>query len=238
MDDDLLDWSASEAVPWRYRYKIISLAAWRKGWLVEIGAELWVSTPFLAAKYAKWSPSLLRPWPLQPETGRGRIAPLTVFYHGSASHRIEKEWLYPVIQRVLEQAPHARFEIIGASHVNDLYAKLPRVEVIHPLCWENYLAFSVSRKRHVGLAPLLEHGFNAGRSYSKFFDIQRCGAAGIYSNVGVFSEFVRHGIDGLLVDNDPEQWVKAILALLDDPARRGCMVQAASERVASLQTLR
>jgi glycosyltransferase involved in cell wall biosynthesis len=232
IDDDLFDLSAAAAMPWRYRWKLARLATWRQGWLRRFGAELWVSTPYLADKYADWQPRLLTPQPLPAPT---EADPTVVFYHGSASHRAEIEWLAPIVREALAQAPTLAFEIIGDARVNRLYRGLPRTSVAHPLGWENYLAFCQRGPRHIGLAPLLPGAFNAARSTVKFYDIERCGAAGIYSNRPPFADFVRPGEDGLLLDNDPALWLDAILRLAADPALRLRIAQAAARRVAALR---
>jgi len=73
--------------------------------------------------------------------------------------------------------------------------------------------------------------FSAGRSSTKFFDFVRCGAVGIYSDSEPYASFVRNGVDGLLVRNDPEAWVEAILRLVHDSETRVAMAQAAALRV-------
>lgn len=232
MDDDLFDLSAAAGTPWRYRLKLARLAAWRQSWLRRMGAGLWVSTPYLAEKYAPWRPTLLTPMPLAAPAGP---EPVVVFYHGSASHRAEIEWLAPIMAEVLSRSAGVAFEIIGDVRVNRLYKSLPRVQVVHPLSWENYRSLCRRGPRHIGLAPLLPGHFNAARSHVKFFDIQACGAAGIYSAAAPFAGFVRDGEDGLLVGNDPAAWVEAILRLAEDPGLRQAVAAAADRRVAALR---
>ena len=58
----------------------------------------------------------------------------------------------------------------------------------------------------------------------------RCGAAGIFSNVEPYASFVKHEEDGLLVDNEPAAWVKAIERLAGDAALRQRIATAAHQR--------
>jgi glycosyltransferase involved in cell wall biosynthesis len=227
MDDDLFDLSASAATPLKYRIKIARLATSRRSWLQRMDAELWVSTPYLAGKYADDDPVLIPPNPLSGVTGES--GNVRVFYHGSASHRGEIAWLAPVIAETLRKAPNVSFEIIGDAAVNRLYRTLPRTTVVHPMSWESYLHFCEAGERHIGLAPLLQGKFNAGRSHTKFFDILRCGAAGIYSDLPPFSDFVRHGRDGILVKNERDDWVEAILHLARNPMERNRIVALAKQ---------
>lgn len=232
MDDDLFDWSAWSGLPAHYRLKLLRLAALKKSWLRKIGAKLWVSTNFLAGKYAEWNPMIIPPRP--EANSRGTVPKVKIFYHGSASHRAEIEWLQPVMREVLAKSPGTAFEIIGNTATNRLYRELPRVTVIHPMSWQNYLDFCRRGERHIGLAPLLQGAFNAGRSHTKFFDILRCGAAGIYSGVPPFADFVSDGEDGLLIDNDPQAWVETIVRLATDPAERSRLIAGARSKAAAL----
>jgi hypothetical protein len=82
--------------------------------------------------------------------------------------------------------------------------------------WENYLTFTASQPADIGLAPLLPGAFNAARGAVKFYDYARMGAAGIYTDVEPYRGFVRNGVDGLLLPNEPQRWIDAIAALAQD----------------------
>jgi hypothetical protein len=107
-----------------------------------------------------------------------------VFYHATASHRAEIEWLHPIMAAVLEIEPKIDFEIIGDHQTHKLYRKLPRTTVVNPMSWSAYQSFIAQPGRHLGLAPYIKSPFNAARSYTKVFDIQRAGARGIYAEDG------------------------------------------------------
>ncbi|GAA3528176.1 glycosyltransferase family 1 protein [Zobellella aerophila] len=216
MDDDLFDLKAHAGLPLHYRWKLYRLAWRHQQWLRKIGAQLWVSTPWMAEKYADWNPRVL-----QPGTPYGDPQPLkTLFYHGSESHSDEIRWLYPVVEAVLKQEPTLCFEIIGDSRVHSLFSALPRVYVLHPMTWQAYQALLSHPGRTIGLAPLLDNAFNSARSYTKFFDITRAGAAGIYADHPVYQSIVRHQHNGLLLPMDQQLWVEAILKLSRDDLYR------------------
>jgi hypothetical protein len=229
MDDDVLDVRASKKMPWRYRLKLARFAAGRIGWLRRHNAELWVSTPFLGQKYAKWQPRLILPLPAAAPTNLRRV-----FYHGTASHDAEKRWLRPVVEEALRRDERLVFEIIGGQAVNRLYRGLPRVHVVHQMTWAAYQIFVAMPGRHVGLAPLLALPFNRARSYTKLFDITHCGAVGIYSPASACAEVVRDGVDGLVVGLDKAAWVEAILSLAGDEPFRCGLLRNATARVNEL----
>jgi hypothetical protein len=47
----------------------------------------------------------------------------------------------------------------------------------------------------------------------KFYDYARMGAAGVYTDAAPYRGFVRDGVDGLLLPNEPARWVEALAAL-------------------------
>lgn len=179
MDDDIPDTTASRGLPLKYRFKLARYGAWQFSWLMKQRAQLWVSTDFLKNKYTPYQPTQLKPQQIPSLTERYRV-----FYHATASHRAEIEWLHPVIAAVLEQEPKIDFEIIGDHQTHNLYRKLPRTTVVNPMSWGAYQHFIAQPGRHLGLAPYIESPFNAARSYTKVFDIQRAGARGIYAEGG------------------------------------------------------
>ncbi|WP_444892874.1 glycosyltransferase family 1 protein [Microbulbifer sp. TRSA001] len=219
IDDDLFDWYAFSSMPLRYQAKILRLSWSKQRWLKSVGAQLLVSTPYLAEKYQSWSPELLQPAPLNCEQEQ----PLTVFYHGSASHLEDVQWLRPVIEEVFSRSPILNFEIIGDQRVNRLFRGMPRVQVLHPMKWPTYVSMLRGRGRSIGLAPLLDLPFNRARSHTKFFDITQAGAAGIFAQGDIYGSIVRHGENGLLLPMEPSAWVEGILDLANDHSLRDAL---------------
>lgn len=232
MDDDLFDLAAFKGLPWRYQYKLTRLAFNRRQWLKVMNAELWVSTPYLQTKYQQWQPRLVQA--CSPAQSHEQ---LTLFYHGSASHRLEIAWLYPVVAEILQHMPQVSFEIIGGAEVNKRYRKLERVHVLHPMSWPSYQALLARGARDIGLAPLLAGNFNNARAYTKFFDISRAGAVGLYTENSIYSEVVSDQKTGLLLPNNPDSWVAAVQKLVNDSALRLSMQQGAAEKCQSIRSL-
>jgi len=216
MDDDLLDSSAHTGLAPAYAKKLGTLAGSRRRWLEAHADAFWVATPALAAKYAALAPQIV---PLAPPAAL--LAPrsaLRIVYHGTASHAAEIEWLHGVVAGVQARSPHTEFELFGEHPVHRLYRDLPRVAVLHPMRWENYLAYTASHAAAIGLAPLLPHPFNAARGAVKFYDYARMGAVGVYTDVEPYRGFVQDGVDGLLLPNDPRRWIDALVALAEPGA--------------------
>jgi len=228
MDDDVLDASAFAGMPWRYQLKLMRLSASRTTWLQQY-TTLWVSTPYLHHKYCHWQPRLLLPSSIPVEDNFTRI-----FYHGSATHKADIAWLFPVISEVLHSNEQLTFEIIGGQDVYRHYKKLPRVTIVHPMSWPSYQAFISKQNYHIGVNPLVNTPFNKARSYTKFFDITRCHAVGIYSPNSCCADVVAHLHEGLIIELNPADWVEAVLNLANDKALRSQLLMNAQQKVAYL----
>ena len=226
MDDDLFDWRMSQGTPLKYRFKLFKMACVHQKWLKKVKAEIWVSSAFLAEKYTGWKPVLILPQAYPQLRGSVRV-----FYHGSASHQSEVDWLFDVMSEVLNRNNQLLFEIVGGSEINQRFRKLPRTVVIHPMSWDAYKHWICAFERSIGLAPLLDSPFNKARSYTKFFDITRAGAVGIYSEGEPYSVVVSDGVDGFLLPANKQRWVDKILLLADDAAQRAKVLAAAEQKV-------
>jgi hypothetical protein len=231
MDDDMLAARQSPRLPLRYRHKIHSLFERQLDQLGSLCSELWVSTPLLAETYAHCTPRVIPPLPLGHDTA---VPLLTYFYHGSAAHQAEITWLQEVVAQVQVNTTLLNFIIIGGAEVNRLFRALPRVMVIHPLPWDSYCHTLPTLSHHIGLVPLLPGSFNNGRSHTKFFDLTRLGSVGIYSDTPPYNSFIRDGIDGILLKNDPNLWATTIIQLAKDAERRNELLRQARLRVEKL----
>lgn len=232
MDDDLMDPAATVGLPSNYAKKIRHLATRHRQVLESLCNEFWVASPHLAEKYRAWSPRLLAPRPALTQILAMQAT--TLCYHGTASHQAELEWLVPVIAQVQAAQAATSFEVFGDHATNRMFRSLPRVAVLHPMSWTNYLAYTASTKRDIALAPLLPQLFNAGRGPTKFFDFARMGAVGIYTDVAPYRGFIRDGVDGVLLPNEPALWMRTICELAADAPRRQRMARAAQERSLSM----
>ena len=224
MDDDLLDHLTWSSLSLRYRWKLYCGAFRLRHQFFGLIDEFWVSTPYLAAKYAQHCPVLISPTALECPLGGPKRPAIRVVYHGTASHQEEIRWLLPVMRSVLERNDHIHFELFGARQVAIQFRKLPRTSVLHPLPWAQYLAYTQCHQAHIGLAPLLPTPFNAARAATKMFDYRRMGAVGIFSDVPPYRDSVKHGANGWLVSNTPARWVEAIERLANDGDLRASLL--------------
>jgi glycosyltransferase involved in cell wall biosynthesis len=225
MDDDMPRACEDPHLPLDYAVR----TSWRYSRtaraLESLASEVWVSTDYLGRRYPEAAARVLPPLYIPRDTPLDFDGP-TYFYPGTASHRREIEWLVEVVQRVQALHPEAEFEIFGGAHVENLFRGIPRVKVFLPLRWPEFLRYTSSVTRAVGLAPCFDSPYNRARTHNKFFDITRSGAVGIYSDAEPYRRAVPPN-GGIIRPNDPDAWVDAILMLFADTARRMRMYHSA-----------
>lgn len=81
------------------------------------------------------------------------------------------------------------------------------------------------------LAPNGNSRSDASRCPNKYLETTAIGAVGIYSDVKPYSQYVDHGVNGLLAGNESNQWMVAIEQLLDSPDQITAIAQAAKRDV-------
>lgn len=236
MDDDLLDWRPLLDVPLPYAFRLWRKVVSKRKMILSSCSELWVSTPYLAQKYSSWNPRLLRPVASGPLLerfwlGNGSSDIVRICYHGTWSHRDDMRWLAPVMAEVQRRCSNTVFEVMGGDRVARIFRGIPRVTVLPTMSWPEYLHHTQTVRQDIGLAPLRDTLFNRGRGPIKFFDYARAGAVGVYSAGPAFSEFVCHGVDGFVLQNDPAFWVERIVDLVNSPELRQSMADAAWQKV-------
>lgn len=148
-----------------------------------------------------------------PTTPRPRVSPLLV----------------PVVRYFLEQyGDEIVFEFIG--WMPEGLGGLPNV-VLHPwvAAYETFLEFKLDRRWDIGIAPLIGDVFDQFKTDNKYREYAGCGIPGVYSRVSPFVETVRHGETGLLVGNEPAEWIAALEQLVCSPQLRESIAGAAGD---------
>lgn len=235
MDDDLFDANVLKELPTDYAKKIAKTALRMRKYIDLLAVEYLVSTEYLARKYVG-KPVRVLPIGLSNTEAVSLLPSLRVFYHGSASHEREMDWLVDVVAGVQARTDGVHFEFIGDIRVNRRFRHFPRVTILHPMSWKNYLSYTSSTAQHVGLAPLLPSQFNAGRGPTKFLDFSRMGAVGLYSDVDPYRGFIGNNVDGVLLPNDKDAWIDAIVQLAANPTLRDTLAMQARRRAFSMVT--
>ena len=159
---------------------------------------------------------------------------------GTRSHAAGMSFLTPVLQR-LGRRSDIRCTLFFGKHIPAQLKSLPSIDNRNPLSWEEYRQFSASERYHMVLAPLPDTPFNRGRSLTKVMETAGVGGVGLFSAREPFSGGLKHGHDGLLLEDDPALWMTEIERLAANlpsakPLAEGLAVTA--QRLGDRQNLR
>ncbi len=232
MDDDLLDPAALGELPRPYRRRLWQRVTRLHRRLPGLVDRLWVTSAALEEKYAPLGAERLslHPHPdLLAERPRLQLA-----YLGTSAHGGEFAWLLPMLEELQRRHAHTHVELFGDHAIYRQFRSLPRVRILHPMRWSSFLAETGSGRIDILLTPLLASPFNTGRAPVKVIDAARSGAAGLYSDRPPYQGFVRDGIDGLLLDDEPASWLTAIGRLIADPEERRRLADGGRQRALEL----
>jgi hypothetical protein len=167
---------------------------------------------------------LIHPYWSEPIAGQEHFGPVVsgdgwvdIAYLGSAVHRADLEFLWPVIGAVLAAHPRVRFHLAERHRVPAAFAGHPRVVGIPGLGWGAYRDGLAERRFHLALYPLMDTDFNRARSRNKLIEHGVVGAAGLYSRSWGEAWRADQGGAGLVLRNDRSDWRAAIEHLLALP---------------------
>lgn len=150
-----------------------------------------------------------------PTTPRPRVASLLV----------------SIVRHFLERyGDEVSFEFIG--WMPEALSELPNV-VLHPWIadYDSFLEFELGRHWDLGIAPLIGDVFDQFKTDNKYREYAGCGIPGVYSRVSPFVETVRHGVTGLLVANEPAEWIAALERMVQSPELRRSIAAAGIDEV-------
>jgi hypothetical protein len=222
MDDDVAAAVDSHHLPLNYRQRMGKVACGEFQTLIRLCDQFIVTSPHLLWRYSSAKTVLLEPCYLQPPSHLNHLddqSEIIITYQGTEGHKDDLAVIAPALRSIHDEFKRVSLKIIigHPRSVPAILKGLKRLEVIKPMSWVEYKKFRAVARAHIALAPMLNTPYNGGKSIIKIFDIAALGAVGIYSNCPPYNAVVEHGVNGLLLDNDPLLWRKAIQWLIERP---------------------
>ena len=222
MDDDVAAAIDSHRLPGGYRQRMTRVAGGEFRTMIRLCDRFIVTSPHLFQRYQSLKTDLLEPPYLHPPRDMKHLdkeGPIVITYQGTEGHRDDLAAISPALREIHDAFPNVRLQIIigNLKFIPALLKGLERIEAFPPMQWHEYKIFRNRARAHIGLAPILDTPYNRGKSIVKFYDISALGAVGVYTNSAPYNEVIDHGANGLLVDNDPQMWSKALRWLVQRP---------------------
>lgn len=222
MDDDVAAAIDTHHLPGGYRRRMIKVACGEFQSMIKLCDYFIVTSQNLFSRYSSQKTDLIEPPYLHPPKNLKHLYvedEITITYQGTEGHRDDLSAIAPALRSIHDSYPHVRLQIIigNLRFVPHQLKGLARCEVIPPMPWPEYKKFRATASAHIALAPILDTPYNRGKSIVKIFDISSLGAAGIYSNSPPYNAVIEHGVNGILLENDPQMWFKTIKWLIERP---------------------
>lgn len=246
IDDDITAAANDPMLPAAYRQRMGRIAHLQPR-LLMLSDEVVACSEKLAQRFyaqhghvSVLTPPLIAPLPTREHftVSPSAQAPWKIGFHGTRAHLTDLLHITPALWAIQQGRLDTQLEIMLGKHTPSQLAELPRVQTPAPLPWQAFRHYQTSCRLHIGVAPLLETPFNQGKSFIKFLDIAAMGGVGIYSDRYPYTEVVRHGENGLLVEDSPAAWQAALQQLLNNPQAAADMAQQAAmdaQRIGDLQ---
>jgi len=146
-------------------------------------------------------------------------ARITIGWMGSPSTAHYLDLIAPALREVLRREPRVDIRIVGAGPRPGLTERTQTVS------WSLETEVDELRSFDIGLMPLPDDEWSRGKCGYKSLQYMSAGVHAVGSPVGVATEMIEHGRNGLLAKT-PQDWVAALLDLAADPARRRILAQA------------
>ena len=223
LDDNLLDINIFSELPFTYKLKIFFNIYCYKFFFFLFINEVWVTNRLLAEKVQQkmyLNQIKIKLLKLSHKQNFTKKKFYKISYLGTSSHPIELRWLKTLFEKIQQQRKDCLIEIYVNKKWRNYFRSVPRIKMIYPMDWETFFLDTSLGKSDIVLNPIFNSNFNNFRSPTKFFDIARLKAVGIYSNSKPFCDFINNNHDGILVDNNIESWVEKIFFLLDNANER------------------
>lgn len=155
-----------------------------------------------------------------------------ICWHGGDSHRMDVGAAADGLGLFIREHPDATFVLIG-SNLTEWICEVPpaQLEFWH---WEGYDSHPWRLQAlgiDLGLCPVINHKFNDAKSPLKWVEFGAMAVPSICSKAPPYSDYVKDGEDGWLVENTPEAWRAAIERAYNRTALRDRVGAGARTRV-------
>lgn len=126
------------------------------------------------------------------------------------------EIFLPALRRIMDgHKSTVSIYFLGSNPLKELDDKRIHFQPFR-LNYKTYLEKFSSAGYDIGLAPLRDDVFHRSKTNVKYREYGASRIAGIYSDVDVYSDWIKNGENGLLVKNTEESWFQALEKLIVD----------------------
>ena len=194
-----------------------------------------VSTDYLKKEFSPYSPKItvipngidFAIWDTvkapKPHTG------IKIGWCGGGSHNEDIKSIEPVIHRILDKYKNVKFVITGG----DVPKLKPHKRLKVYVSWSDILKYPPHLANlgfDIGIAPLLDNGFNRGKSAIRWMEYSALHIPTVASKIEPFNKAIGDGVTGYLAHTEDE-WFIALSTLIENETLRVTIGQNAYNEV-------
>lgn len=144
----------------------------------------------------------------------------------ASSDTVQTDWLLYPLRRILTRHKSSSLVIVGK--IGQAWQDSGITATYHPLLSPEYFSkLLLSLNNAIGIIPLDDSIFSSCKSAIKFFHYSLCGVVTAASKVPPYTDEIKHGETGMLVENDPQAWFDCLESLIAAPEKRRLMLAKA-----------
>ena len=225
LDDDLLNvpsWVSSGDYFGRKALKQSLIAC------IENSDILWCVNKLIGEKYSVYCNNN---WILSRVPAKITAIPMNeyginILYAGSTDHEKNvQKYISPVVKKLCEEFKDVKFTFIGANPGLKNHSNVTYINFIEN--YDEYKKLVNSVCFSIGIAIINTSEFYKYKYYNKFIEYTSIGAVGVYTKSEPYLSVIADGENGLLCDNNFNQWYNAIKSLIiDKDLRERCLLNA------------
>lgn len=137
----------------------------------------------------------------------------------ASSDTVVVDFIINPLKQLCQEFPSIKIVTIGqiSYALKGISSQLTEYKYCQP---DEFSSILNSIKNGIGLIPLDNSLFSSCKSSIKYFHYTSCGIVTIASNVKPYSDDIKNGENGILVDNTTECWLNSIKKLINDSKLR------------------
>ena len=150
------------------------------------------------------------------------------YFSGSITHNEDFELILPSVVKLLDKYNNLYLKIVGILDLpKELQPYSHRIITIEFMDWK--IMPQEIALCDINLAPLKQSIFNEAKSENKWLEAALVKVPTAASNLGAFSEIIKNGVDGVLVDDD--EWFSKLDWLITHKSERTAIADKAHKIV-------
>lgn len=195
---------------------------------------LWSPNPNLIKKYGHlFEKSVLIEEPCLGEILQKNIVnkPVRIGFAGTATHKsFVNEFLKDILCE-LKKNHKKNIEIYFFGVKPSFIDEVSGTYIPYFSNYEKYCEKMKELTLDIGLAPLEKSEFASCKYFNKYIEYSTFGICGIYSKEEPYTFAIKDKVNGLLVDNDKDEWIQALNLLIEDETLLKTIVENAQREL-------